>query len=276
MIWFNALCSAVFDVILAPFGHQAPAFDLLVWPVLGGIVALLVYKHVSNQRGIERAKNGIQVHLLEIVLYRDDLLGVLSSTARALFQNALYLGHNIVPMVVMFAPMTAVLVQLVANYAYAPLPVGEVSLLEVQLAPGGRSADLSLQLPPGLTVDAGPVRTPTGKAVWRLRASEAGDHTLVLTLAGLSMTDGETQEKRIAVGGEPRKVPVLRTQTWEALLYPGESALPSDSAFESIRTRSPVRSLSVLPDGEEGILGWFFVLSLGAGFALKGRFGVTL
>lgn len=262
--------STLFDVVLAPFGHRAAAFDLLVWPVLSGVVALLVYKHVSNQKGIERAKNGVQVHLLEIVLYRDDLGAILSSTARALLQNALYLGHNVVPMLVMFLPMTAVLVQLVANYAYAPIPVDERPLLEVQLAEGGKATDVKLELPPGVAIDAGPVRTPTGKVVWRLRAEEPGDYDLALTYAG------ETEHKGLAVGGEPRKVPVLRTNTWEAVLYPGEDPLPGDSAFESIRTRAPSRALDVFPDGEGGILAWFFVFSLAAGFALKDRFGVTL
>jgi hypothetical protein len=267
---FNAIFSALFDILLAPFGHRAAAFDLLVWPVLAGVVALIVYKYVSNQAGIERAKNGIQVHLLEIVLYRDDLVAILSSTAKTLGQNALYLGYNIVPMLVMFVPMTAVLVQLVANYAYAPVPVDERPLLEVQLASGEKASELKLELPPGLAIDAGPVRTPTGKAVWRLRADEPGDYTVTLTYGD------ETEEKGLAVGGEPRKVPVLRTNTWEALLYPGEAALPSDSAFESIRTKSPDRALDVFPDGESGILGWFFAFSLVAGFALKDRFGVTL
>jgi hypothetical protein len=36
------------------------------------------------------------------------------------------------------------------------------------------------------------------------------------------------------------------------------------------------RALAYLPDGEFGILMWFFVVSLAAGFALKDLFGVTL
>ena len=36
------------------------------------------------------------------------------------------------------------------------------------------------------------------------------------------------------------------------------------------------RALPYFPDGEFGILVWFLVLSLAAGFALKDLFGVTL
>lgn len=268
---FNAAMSAVFDLLLAPLGHGIAAFDLLVWPVLAGVVALLVYKHVSNQKGIARAKDRIQVHLLEIVLYKDDLIGVLVSTAKALLQNAVYVGFNIVPMLVMILPMTTVLVQLVANYAYDPLEADVPALVEVQLAEDTavKPTELRLDLPAGVTLDAPPVRTADGAVVWRVRPS-AGDHVLTLTAGA------EVQQKGLAVGGGPRKIPVMRTSTLEAFLFPGEDALPGDSAFETIKVRYPSRPLAWFPDGEGGILAWFFVFSLAAGFALKDKFGVTL
>src|SRR6516164_4580306 len=126
---FNTALSAGLVVVLSPVGYRQAWFDLLLWPTVAGIVALLVYKRLSNQAGIARAKNGIVVNLLEVMLYRHDLVGVLASTGRALRQNLLYLGHNVVPMVVMFVPMVVLLVQLVAHYAYAPVPVGAVELL---------------------------------------------------------------------------------------------------------------------------------------------------
>src|SRR4029453_12634824 len=125
----NAALSVVFDVLLAPFGHRWVAFDLVVWPVVAGIGALLGYKRLSNQDGIARAKKGIVVNLLEVMLFRDDLVGVLRSTARAMGKNLVYLGHNLLPMAVMLVPMTAIMVQLVAHYARDPIPVGAVDLV---------------------------------------------------------------------------------------------------------------------------------------------------
>ncbi len=265
-----AFLNTVFDVILAPFGHRLAAFDLLIWPVAAGIAALLVYKKVSNQKGIAAAKNGIQVHLLEIVLYKDDLVGVLVSTARAMAQNGLYLGYNLGPAVVMMPPMTAVLVELVAHYAYAPLPADATPLLEVTMAPGRASKDVTLDVPKGLTVDAGPVATPDGMAVWRLKADAPGDYVV-------TVKDGaDAESKTIAFGGEPRKIPVQRTNTWEAILYPAEAPLPSDSAFQTISTKVPNRELTFFPDGEDGVLGWFFLFSLGSGFLLSKPLGVEL
>jgi hypothetical protein len=243
-----------------------------VWPVLAGIVALLVYKRVSNQAGIARAKKGITTHLLEVVLFRHDLVGVLVSTAKAIGQNMLYLGHNLIPMLVMFVPMMAIVVQLVSHYALDPVPLGAVELLSVKLDPAmqAKPADVRLELPAGVELDAPPVRTPDGEVVWRLRAAAAGDHVLKISVGD------QVLEKRFAVGGAPRKVPVMRTKSWEQLLYPAEKPVPSDSPLYSVDLDYPDRPLRFFPDGEGGVLLWFFIASLAAGFALKNRFGVTL
>jgi hypothetical protein len=269
----SAALSTVFDVVLAPFGHRQAWFDLLVWPVLAGVVALLVYKRLSNQAGIARAKNRIVVNLLEVRLFGDDLVGVLGSTARALGQNLLYLGHNIVPMLVLLVPMMAILVQLVANYARDPVPVGAVDLVTARIDPAVgpvKTTDVRLELPQGVSLDAPPVRTADREIVWRVRAEAPGDHVLRIHVGDRVI------EKGFAVGGSPRKVPVLRTKSWEALLYPAEPGMPRDSPLYSIGLDYPERPLAFFPDGEGGILLWFFIASLVAGFVLKGRFGVTL
>jgi hypothetical protein len=269
---WNQLSSALFDVLLAPFGHGPAWFDLLLWPVLAGVLALVVYKHLSNQKGIERAKARIAAHLYEIRLFRHDPIAVLASTGRIFFRNAIYLGHNLVPLAVLLVPMLAVLAQLEANYAFGPVPVGSVDLLRVQLDPeaGVSPLDVRLELPEGVALDAPPVRTAEGEIFWRLRAETPGDHVLSLRLGG------ETLTKTWAVGGDHRKIPVKRTKSWEAFLYPGEPALGRSSAVQSVSLAYPERELGVLPGGELGILALFFGLSLLAGFALKGRFGVTL
>jgi hypothetical protein len=269
----NATLGAVFDVVLAPLGHRQAWFDLLVWPVLAGITALLVYKRLSNQAGIARAKNGIVVQLLDVMLFRHDLGRVLGSTARALGQNLVYLGHNVLPMLVMLVPMMAILVQLVANYARDPIPVGAVDLVTARLDPAvtqEKPTAVRLELPDGVVLDAPPVRTADGEIVWRVKALAAGDHVLKIHVGDRLI------EKRLAVGGGPRKVPVMRTKSWEALLYPAEAGMPSDSPLYSVDLTYPERRLAFFPDGEGGILIWFFVASLAAGFALKNRFGVTL
>ena len=269
---YNNFANAVFDFLLAPFGHDWFLFDLILWPLLLGVGAIIVYKYTSNQKGIESAKRQLSMHLLEIRLFRDDLLQVLKSTLLIVLKNPIYIGHNLVPMAVMIVPMVGVMVQLVANYGYEPSQPGSTELLRVALDPGGAitAEDVSLKLPPGILLDAPPVRTADGQVFWRLTAVEAGDHVLQIKVGD------ETLEKGWAVGGEARKIPVMRLRNWEALLYPGEPAIPASSPVQSIELAVHTRPLAYLPDGEFGILMWFFVLSLAAGFALKGFFGVTL
>lgn len=272
MVTSNRVVTAIFDRLLAPFGHGPAWFDLLLWPVLAGALALVAYKYTSDQRGIARVKERIEVQLYEIRLFRHDPLVVLAATGRILARNAVYLGYNLVPMAVVLVPMLAVLTQLEANYALAPAPVGAVELLRLRLDPqaGVAPRDVRLELPEGVALDAPPVRTADREVFWRLRAERAGDHVLTLRVGG------ETIAKTWAVGGPDRRIPFLRSKRIEALLYPGEPPLAAGSPVESIWLAYPERDLGWLPGGEIGILATFFGVSLLAGFALKGRFGVTL
>lgn len=269
---FNAITSAVFDVLLAPWGHGLPLLDLVLWSAIAGVGALFIYKKISNQAGIARAKDGVKMHLIEIRLWRNDLRIVALATLKTLAKNGLYLAHNIVPMLVLIVPMMVLLFQLVAHFAYSPAPVGSEELLRVQLRPdaGVKATELVLTLPKGITQVAPPVRTPDGEAYFRLRADAPGDHHLQLAAAGRKL------DKVWAVGGKARKVPVKRTRSWEGFLYPGEKGIPADSPFYSVALDVPARALPFLPDGELGVLVAFLVLSLVFGFGLKDLFGVTL
>jgi hypothetical protein len=268
---WNAVSNTLFDPLMAPFGHRTAAVALLLWPVLMGMAALLVYKLVSNQRALARVKGQISMHLLEIRLFSHDIVQVLRSTGSILVKNFLYLGHHMLPMAVMMVPMVAVMAQLVAHYAYAPAPAGSVELLRLELDPDASlsTRDVSLQLPEGVVLDAPAVPTGDGRVFWRLRAESEGDHVLRVQVGG------ETFEKTWAVGGPPRKVPQKRLSGLDAVLYPGEPAIPAAAPVHSLELGAHTRPLAFFPDGEFGIVLWFLVLSLAAGFALRGLFGVT-
>jgi hypothetical protein len=130
--------------------------------------------------------------------------------------------------------------------------------------------EVKLELPEGISLDAPPVRTSEGEVAWRIKPEMEGDHVLKI------QAGGHTEEKLLSIGGEPRKVSVLRTKSWEAFLYPAELVPAADSPVESIRVDRLDQPLSFFPDGEGGILAWFFGFSLLSGFLLKDRFGVTL
>jgi len=269
---YNRISSAIFDVLMAPFGHGWPAFDMIVWPLVMGIGALQVYKFVSNQDAIARVKGQISMRLLEIRLFSHDIGQVLKSTATIVGKNFIYIGHNLLPLAVMIVPMIALMVQLVAHYAYAPSPVGATEILHVTLDPesGVSPDDVQLAIPEGVVLDAPAVRTADDQIFWRLRADQPGDHVMHVIVGD------QVFEKTWAVGGSPRKIPVKRLRSWEAVLYPGEAALASDAPVVSMELDLHTRPLAWFPDGEFGILMWAMVFSLVAGFALKGFFGVTI
>jgi hypothetical protein len=274
---FNTIASALFGTLLAPFGAQrnwSAWVDVLVWSVLGGILALLVIKACSNQKAIEKVKNEIKVHLFEVRLFQDDLLGVLIATGKVFWKNFIYIGHNLLPMVVMMIPMVAILAQLVATYAYAPLPPGSTAIVHAQVAmEGGHpvvpARDVQLELPTGVTL-LSQVRGPAGEIAWRVKLDQPGTHELRIHLGD------EVVTKTLQVGGQPGRMPVMRTQGLEAALFPAEAALPSSSRLHSVGVTYPKRSLGWMPGGEAGLLGTFFVLSIVAGLALKGVFKVTI
>ena len=269
---FNQISNALFDVVMAPFGHAHPSFDLVVWPAVMGVLAMAVYKVVSNQRALTRVKSQISMRLLEIRLFSHDIFQVLRSTGMIVLKNFVYMGNHMMPMLIMFVPFVVILAQLVAHYAYDPSPPGSVELLYVQLDPqaGVAPRDATLDLPQGVVLEAGPVATADHRVFWRLRAEEPGDHVLRVSLGGAVL------EKQWAVGGAARKVPARRLRGLEAILYPGEPALPGDGPVLAMELGVHSHALGPLPAGELGIVLWTFVFSLVAGFAVKGVFGVTL
>jgi hypothetical protein len=269
---FNHISSAIFDVLLAPFGHAHPLFDLLLWPGLMGVLAILVYKVASNQQSLTRVKGQISMRLLEIRLFSHDIVQVLKSTGMIVVKNFLYLGNHMLPMLVMFGPFVVILAQLVAHYGYDPSPKGAVELLHVRLDPdaGISARDVTLALPDGVALDAPPVQTADDQVFWRLRADAPGDHVLSVKVGD------QIFQKAWAVGGAPREVPVKRLRGLEAILYPGESALPSDGPLLSMELDVHPRALGPLPAGELGIVLWVLIWSLVVGFAVKGLFGVTI
>ncbi len=270
---FNRITSALFEPILAPFGGQHPWFDLVLWSFLAGLLALVVYRYASPQARIEATKNTMKAHLMEIRLFGHDIGQVFASTFRILLHNAVYMGLNLAPMLVMFLPFMILLFQLEAQYAFAPIEPGAHSLLQVQVdtdAATPLSEPLTLEVPAGVTIETPPVHTTTGLVVWRLHAQTPGDHLLRIHAGG------EIFEKGLAVGGAPRRVPVLRTKTLKGFLYPGESALPASAILQSIEITYPSTELGWLLHGEFGILSVFIILSILTGLAFKNRFGVIL
>lgn len=280
----NGALNRSFDLLLAPLELLGAPAALVIFSGLFGVFALWVFKRISWQAGIRRAKDRIKAHMIAIRIWQDDLRVVGRSFSGALLRNAQYLGLNFGPFVPLAIPFVVGAAQLVVRYAYDPLPVsadtasllpGQGAMLEVELWPErrGEVLDLRVDLPPGLRALSPLVRSPAeGRALIEVAAVAPGVHAVGLEIrrAGGGV---ERAEKLVVAGGlreremQPRRVSsrdwwrVHDPDRWP-LLWPAEPALEGGSAFRSISLDYPHRRLAWLPDGEIGILLTFLVASM--------------
>lgn len=265
---------ALFDAILYPFRELSPLVGLTVLSVLFGIGMLVVLKYTSNQEKLEAVKRKIHAGLFEIRLFNDDLRAIMRAQWDILRHNVSYLGLWLVPLLIMMVPLILMVGQMHFHYGYRGFEPGEQTLFTVELRQDQSSKPAAnLDLPEGLSIDAGPVWIPAKRELsWRLKAEARGDYQVALEL------DGERYEKNLQVVDYiARRSPVRPDATFlDQLLYPAEKPLPANGAVQSIALK--------YPPGDAGISGWdneltwmliFIVVSVIAAYALKGPFGVT-
>ena len=109
--------------------------------------------------------------------------------------------------------------------------------------------------------------------VWRLVANREGAYDVKIS------ADGQSAEKTVRVSSELAQVSPerLRDHFWERMFSSGESALPTNSAVESITVDYPERNISLGIAGYEMNWIWlFFILSMIAGFIFKELLGIEV
>jgi len=291
----NAVLRTVFDALLAPFSGMPAWIGLAAVSLLVGIVALLVFKKTSNQGALEAVKRQIHAAFFEIRLFNDDLRAILRAQGDILRHNVRYVALTLVPMAWLLIPLFFAFAQLQFHYGYRGLKPGEPVLLKVELAkdweqkpgavaaraagpasPGSAEAGsrpaATLEAPPGIRVEAGPVWIPAERElVWRVSAETPGDYELKLQLGAETLTKTARSSDRIA-----RRSPI-RTDTafWRQLLYPAEAPLPAGSAVSAIHLGYPEAAVPfLLWDAPWWLV--FLILTFVFAYALKGLFGVTI
>jgi len=266
MAAISSAITRVLDLLFWPFVGRGPWPGLIAISLVTGVLALAVFRVCSNQRGIRAVKDQIMAHLLEVLLYRDELRVVMRAQARLFVDNLKYLAHALVPLACMIVPVGLLLLQTDLRYGRRPLRLDEQAVVTVKLRPGSPSlAEASLVAPAGLEVETPPVRIPSLQEVsWRLKAVSAGDHELHFSVAGSEFT------KRVVVGDSARRIVGRRVRdgVWQPLLHPGEAVLDADQPVEWVAVE--------YPDAPVRFLGWrlhwvwpFFVLTMVFGYALK-------
>ena len=267
----NVVLNVIFDALFWPV-HWLPAeWQVVVLAVPAAMLALWIYKVSSNQAAIRNAKNKIVAHLLELRLFRDDLRVLLGAEGRVFANIGRYLAHSLRPMALMLPFFLLMLIQIESRFAYRGLTPDEQAIVTVSVV----SDRPVSRLPVGLETDAGlRIATPAlrvdsaNEIYWRVRPVEAGVHTLNLKV------DGERAQRIVkADAAEGAMTTTYRAGDVRTLLYPLETALPSDGPIASMsidypRARGEWAGLSSIS--------WlFFVMVMLYAFALRRLFDVS-
>lgn len=265
-----------FDVLLAPFARMHPGVGLLVVSVVAGVVMLFIFGRTSNQTKIAETKNKLWAYIMEMWLFRNSprvMFGAIGSVAKT---NVQYLRHSLRPIVFIIVPVLIIMVQLGIRYANVPYRPGGTAVVTVELADGvvASESGVELSVPDGVTELAPPLRVDAeGEISWLLRMERCGTRTLTFATPGGDVT------KSIAASEETGTVRLSamrpRAGTWDALLYPAEPPLPRDSVIARVTLDYPQRDDLLFGLNVHWLI-IFFVVSLVAGFALKGVFGIEV
>ncbi len=268
--------TGAFDAILTPFAGLHPWVGLAVVSVVTGVVMLLIFGKTSNQKKIGETKDKLKAYIMEMWIFRNDTLVMFSAIGSVIRSNLQYLRHSLRPLVFLLLPVLVIMVQLGIRYADEPLMPGDTTVVSVKLKEGTVPSQTSLDLvaAEGVRVVSPALRIDSKNEVnWEIMAEQSGHHQLAL------VTAAGTVHKSLDVGPERKlgKVGAVkaRANSWNAFLYPAEPPVPSDSIIESIQVTYPHRELRFLGLTINWLLA-FFVISVAAGFALKGVFGIEV
>jgi uncharacterized membrane protein (DUF106 family) len=276
----NRILNSIFDGVLGLFAGLDPAYGLLAISVVTGVLMIIIFRYTSDQKGIKRAKNLVKAHFLATRLYKDDIGQMLATMKNIIVSNLFYMSKSVKPMLFMLVPVGLVLIQLDRRYEHRPFKEGEQTVVTVRLHEEGKAvnaslselAKISLTVPDGLKIETPAVRIPEKAEVsWRIKMEKEGSFDLQV------VDDGRQFGKRLYVSNALTALsPSRERASFSASLFnPAEAGLPADASLESIVITYPKRELSFWGITAHWLVG-FFVLSLVAGFALKGVFGVEI
>ena len=267
----NQVLSAAVGAWLWIFQQLPPLVHFVALALPVTVLALLVYRYASDQKGIHAVKEKMKAYLLETRLFKDDLAVTLRAQGQILKHSSIYAAYALVPMAIMFVPVVLLLIQVESRYAFRPLQPGESTLVEAQVDPRKAMSDIEAQLivPDGLKIETPALRVDARHSIlWRVRAEKPGNYTMRVQLGAHEFS------KRVRVGGAGDISPAIyQANDIRTLTYPLEAALAPESAVSSIQMTYP-RSRAVFA-GLSSASWILFGATLLLGFLLRRAFGVT-
>jgi hypothetical protein len=189
-----------------------------------GLFALWIFGRTTDLAAVRSTIKRIQAHLLEFRLFYDEPRLIWRAQKAILRENLRFFLLMVRPAMILTLPMAWLLFQLEAVYAYAPLPIGEPSVITAQVSGQLILEDVAatLQMPPGISVETLPVRSMADRQIsWRIRPLRPVRGILRLGFGGAAI------DKTIAAGTRPIFLVRKRVRSLlQFLLCPEEARLP--------------------------------------------------
>jgi uncharacterized membrane protein (DUF106 family) len=248
-----------------------PLVIVIVLSLVVGLLMVVLFGYTSDQKAIGIAKDQLKAHLLAVRLYRDQIPVVMGSYGKILRGTGRYLKLAFKPLLYVILPITLLIVEVDRYLGATPIPVNTQFLLTAQIS-GSDANDVTLQLPPEITMTAPPVHiVADNDVVWRLLGTREGKYEVKIAASG------QSAEKTVCVGSDLPRISTVRMRGhfWGRMFTSAESALPENSPIESISINYPDRDIAVAGYGMNWI--WlFFILSMVAGFVFKELLGIKI
>lgn len=237
----TTVTTRLFDLLLTPFGRHG-GLALAVASVGCGAAVMAVLKATSDQERLRRVRRRFEARVLEIRIYQNDPVLILRALGGALGANLVTLRLLLVPLVISFAVVALVYLQLEARFAVAPLRSGEATLVTATYRSGVdvmRDAP-TLEAVSGAVAEL-EVRVPERREVsWRVRA---GGRAPTVTLG----IRDHTYRFPIATAPGTKVIGRERSRSaWNAILHPGLPRLPAAVPIERVTVRYPVAEHTLL------------------------------
>lgn len=258
--------------ILLPIASQHALIVLLLLSIVTGLVMIVLFGYLSDQKAVRVAKDQLRAQLLAVRLFQDQPQVVVRAYGRILTGTGRYLRVSFKPLAVIILPMIALLIYCDRYLGSLPFQTNQPILLKARLDKPEILDNISLRLPAGLAESAPAVHiADAGEVDWRLVASAEGNYEVNV------LAEGQELGKQVVVSNNLTHLSEcrLRDHFWQRLLNCAEPALPANSPVGLLAVNYPARDIDLGPWATNWLV-VFFIVSLAAALLFKFILGIEI
>lgn len=252
----NSIFVNIFNFILIPVSNFSDEVKILYISILSGIIFLLIYGKVSNQKGIKETKRKIMAKVIEVALFRHSIKVCLNAQGALFKQGFKYLSFALIPLLILMVPCILIMAQINFHFQNRGLLEKEDAIIEISLDDPDDLTEYELKassgtLSPALRVD------DELKIIWKYKNNNGtnlkDNVNLELTLDDLSLNIP------LSIDGKKPSLLTYSRDFFEGLLFP--------SKFKVSKDFKEIKSISIkYPNANQTYLGvtinwlWVFLI----------------